>query len=415
MADNDPIVGAMLHGIESMIKRLDWRVEPASDDAKAIEAAEFLESCMSDMSVTWEDFISETMSMLIYGWAYFEVLWKLRSGYHGNTKRTSKHDDKRIGWRKFAIRGQETLQRWEFDDDGGIQGMWQLGPPDYTERYIPISKSMLFRTTTKRNNPEGRSILRNSYRPYYFLKKIQEIEAIGIERDLAGLPVMKVPQELMHSGANAAQQSLRADLEELVSQIRKDERAGVLIPHDKDSDGNPSGYELDLLTTGGSRQIDTDVVIKRYESRIAMSTLMEFILLGTDSGSSESLINGKVKLFAMSLGGFVGTIKSIVNRFAVEPLFALNPEFPKETWATVTHSEIDAPQLEEISNYLNRLVMAGLITPDNTLESTLRAKAKLPPREEGFAEERELDFDSDNLTPGEKEPALEGDEYAQEK
>ena len=45
MRDNDPIVGAMLHGIESLIRGLDWHVTPANDSPEALEAAKFLEEC----------------------------------------------------------------------------------------------------------------------------------------------------------------------------------------------------------------------------------------------------------------------------------------------------------------------------------------------------------------------------------
>ena len=56
-------------------------------------------------------------------------------------------------------------------------GMTQQPPPDYGLLTIPISKAMLFRTESAKDNPEGRSILRNAYRSWYFKRRIQEIEA----------------------------------------------------------------------------------------------------------------------------------------------------------------------------------------------------------------------------------------------
>ena len=79
---------------------------------------------------------------------------------------------------------------WEYDDSDNLIGMTQQPPPDYGLFTIPMSKAMLFRTESVKDNPEGRSILRNAYRSWYFKRRIQEIEAIGIERDLAGLPVI---------------------------------------------------------------------------------------------------------------------------------------------------------------------------------------------------------------------------------
>ena len=84
-------------------------------------------------------------------------------------------------------------KRWIFDTSGGVQGIVQLAPPYYQNVTLPIEKCLLFRTTTVKGNPEGRSMLRNAYRPWYMKKRIEEFEAIGVERDLAGLPVGKVP------------------------------------------------------------------------------------------------------------------------------------------------------------------------------------------------------------------------------
>ena len=71
-----------------------------------------------------------------------------------------------------------------------------MPPPSYNLYTIPIDKALLFRTKSRKDNPEGRSILRNAYRSWYFKRRIQEVEGIGIERDLAGLPVMYAPADL---------------------------------------------------------------------------------------------------------------------------------------------------------------------------------------------------------------------------
>src|SRR5437016_1603691 len=71
---------------------------------------------------------------------------------------------------------------------------------------IPIEKSLLFRTTSARGNPEGRSALRGAFTSWYYLKRIREYEAIGIERDLAGMPTFGVPLEVL-LGANGEAQA----------------------------------------------------------------------------------------------------------------------------------------------------------------------------------------------------------------
>ena len=378
MRDNDATVGAILYAIETLIRQVEWTVTPAHDSDTAREAARFLEECLLDMSPNWETFLSEVLSMLPYGYSLFEVVYKVRGGDQDDDRFRSRYNDGRIGWRKFAVRGQDTIERWRFNAEGGIEGFYQTAPPTYTETYIPMDKCLLFRTKVERNNPEGKSLLRNGYRSWYFLKRLQEIEAIGVERDLAGLPVMHVPVEVMSPNATGAQKSLRASLETVIQQIRRDEREGVVMPSETDRDGKPTGYKLSLLSTGGNRAMNTDQIIRRYESRIAMSVLAEFIMLGLDKTGSFALADSKTDLFATSLRTILQTITSVFCSEAINPLFALNPEFPEHCWPMITFGDIETQDLDKMGKYLQSLAGAGLITPDPTLEDTLREMAALP-------------------------------------
>lgn len=365
MRDNDAVIGSMLYAIESLLRQVKWSVSPADDSEKSKQAAAFLDDVILNMSHSWEDLITEILSMLVFGWSFLEIVYK-------------KRDDGKIAWRKLSIRSQETLSRWEIDnEDGGIRGLWQRDYHSGAEVFIPIEKALLFRTTSLKNNPEGRSILRNAYRSWWYLKRIQNIEAVGIERDLSGLPVMQVPPDIMSPNASSDQKALRSSLELLIQQLRRDEREGVVIPAEETRDGL-TGYKLNLLKTGGSRAVNAGATIKRYESRMAMSVLAEFILLGTEQVGSYALASSKTGLFTVTLGRYLSTIKSVFNRFAIPRLFAFNPEFPKESWPTLEHGDIERPDLKDLSEYVKRLVSVEALTPDRAMERTLRETADLP-------------------------------------
>jgi hypothetical protein len=134
MANNDATVGAFLFAVNMLCRRVTWSVAAASDDQPDAEAASFLQSCLGDMSHSWEDFITDVLSMLPYGFAPHEIVYKQRQGANNNPTKRSKYNDGMIGWRKLAVRSQESLERWQFDDHGGLTGMWQLPPPDYKRR-----------------------------------------------------------------------------------------------------------------------------------------------------------------------------------------------------------------------------------------------------------------------------------------
>ena len=386
MSDNDPVIGAILYAIEKVITRLEWRVDPYKDqsidgdpDEADIETATFVEGCLNDMSDSWDSTLSQILSMCIYGWSFHEIVYKKRVGPdQKDPRRRSKFTDGRIGWRKWAIRGQETLYLWTFDDDGGIQGFQQVDPYTGHGRIdIPIEKSLLFRTTAAKNNPEGRSLLRNAYRPWWFKRRIEEIEAIGIERDLAGLPIAYVPPEFLSSAATPDQQTVLAAIKQIVTSIKRNENEGIVFPQVYDEGGKPL-FDLKLLSSGGSRQFDTDKVITRLDQRIAMSVLSDFILLGQDRVGSFALGATKMDLWSMSVDSIAKTIADTVNQHAIPRLLRLNG-MDADRPPTLQYSEVAHVDLAEIADFVSKMTTAGVLAPDPALEDHLRELAGLPP------------------------------------
>ena len=378
MADNDATIGAILFSIEMLLRQTDWSVQPYSSATEDVNAADFIESCMGDMSHTWADLISEVLSMLQYGWSYHEIVYKRRMGKNDDPTKSSKFNDGLIGWRKIPIRAQHTLIRWKFDESGGIQGMWQSAPPNYELNFIPIEKSLLFRTRTNRGDPQGRSILRNAYRSWYFKKRMEVIEGIGVERDLAGLPMITAPEDVDIWNSNDPEMvQLRQQANYLVQNVRRDELEGITMP---------DGWKFELLTTGGRRQMDVNAIIQRYDQRIAMTVLGDFILLGHEQVGSMALAVSKSDIFLQAIRAWLDMIEEIFNRYAIPRLFALNPTLPQENLPMLKHGEITAPNLQEMSNFISTLMKVGALTPGPELEEYLRSVAKLPEQPEGDGE-----------------------------
>ena len=169
-------------------------------------------------------------------------------------------------------------------DTDDLVAMKQMPPPTYIEATIPLEKALLFRVGAHKNNPEGRSIIRNAYLPWYYKNQLQRIEAIGIERDLAGYPVYLVPGEILEDTSSAAYIAAQ----KIVTNIRRDEQEGALIPSTRDQNGNYL-HELKLLSTGGQRSFNTNEIIQRYDTRIAQSCLADFIILGQQKVGSFAL------------------------------------------------------------------------------------------------------------------------------
>jgi hypothetical protein len=391
MSWNDATISACLWVVESLIRKVDWGVKPASSQPYDMEAADFLNSCRDDMSVTWPELINEIVhETMVYGYCVQELIYKRRCGKVLDPSMRSKHQDGRIGWRKISVRSTDTIYRWQFDDHGGLQGVEQLAPPHYYHVTIPVEKFLLFRTRVMKNNPEGRSLLRGCFRDWYMKKQIENIEAIGVERDLAGLPVALVPPELLSSQASQIEKNNLQLIRDIVTNIRRDEQEGVVFPQMYDANGKPM-YELKLLSTGGQRQFDTDKIIHRYDMRIARTFLADFLLIGQEKVGTSSMVGSRQGLFGTALSGFLDIITDVFNFYAIPRLFDMN-DFRITDYPKITHGNVGSIDLMEISKAITAYAGAGMpLFPDTNLENYLLRTIGAPERPDMAADE-ELDI-----------------------
>lgn len=376
MADNDATVGAILYAIEMLMRQCEFHVEPGGNSEKDKEAAEFVESCMHDMDRTWADTLSEILSFLTYGWSYHEIVYKRRVGRTSSPITNSKHADNLIGWRKLPLRAQDTLYGWEYKEGTDeLIGMTQAPAPTFEHLTIPIEKALHFRTRSRKDNPEGRSILRTAYRAYYFKKRLEEIEGYGMERDLAGFPVLSAPAELdiWNSDDPEMVQAL-ARAEHIVSSIRRDAREGLVLP------GGENGWKLELLSSGSRRQFDTNQVIDRYDKRIATSVLADFVMLGQQAVGSFALADSKTRIFALAIGTYLDIICEVFNNQAIPRLIDINGDHFKgiTDYPQMVHGDIEEPDLQQYAAFINTMVSAGILQPDESLEEEIRRVGHLP-------------------------------------
>ena len=384
MVDNDPIIGAIMFAIEMELRRVEWSTEPfEQNNPQDQERADYVESLRLDMSQTWESFIAEATSMASFGWSYHETVFKYRNGPQLNPGDSSNHNDGLLGWRKLPIRSQDSLDRWVLDDTGGVLGMQQRSSRARSV-VVPIEKSLLFRTTSKKNSPEGRSLIRSAYRNWWLKKRIEEYEGIGVERDVAGIPKIGVPASLLDPSANAAQKAALSAFETIGKNLRNDEQAYVMYPLEYDDKGNKR-YDIELMSAAGSKQFDTGAIIERHSRQIAMSVLADTIMLGHERVGSNALATTKDEMFQRSLQALVDEMASVLNTHGLRRLFYLNG-MPIDRLPRYVPGDVAQVNLSQLGEFIWKLSQAGFpFFPDGKLQAQLRRMAKL--------DESELDDD----------------------
>lgn len=401
MYDNDPIVGAIMFAANHLARKVSFTINPANESLEAKKVADFVGSCLfDDMEASWPDTLSEILTMLPFGWALMEFRMKRRMGEGGTSTNfnlpilgsyavggvgyqdpefaPSRFKDGQVGFRSWSLRSQETLFMWEFDTESRAVVMQQMAPPDYRIRRIPLSKAFLFRTQVAKNNPEGRSVLRNAWTSYYFKKNLQVFEGIGVERELAGYPIIQMLEPNPTKGnitpdvfntQDTNMVNLLAYLKKTVRSVRRDEQEGIVMPW---------WAEFKLVSSGGRRNFNTNEIIARYDQRIAMSMMADFIMLGHEAVGSKALAATKISLFTSALSSFLDVAKAIIDRQAIPTLLAFNG-LPLELSPTIEHGDVESINIQELGAFLKSIAGLGF-NPFQSPEArkAIMAAARIP-------------------------------------
>jgi hypothetical protein len=344
MRYNDPIIGGFIVQLTSVINKLDWTIEG--------ENAEFVKKQLENLACgSIRNFINETSSSFVYGFYIGEKIWKVV--------------DNNIVLQDIIPLFQPTIQAITSTT------VKQQTDADYAE--IPYKKCVHFVPLSENRSPMGISLLRPLYKPFYYKTAIEASEAIGVDRDLSGLPILQAPQNFDFTAGLSTSphyDELVADTLswaiDLVSNIRKDEQQGVVIPF---------GWDFKLLRGEGSTTVDTTKIITRYNTEMAIGVLEGFLLIGgfTSSNSSDSEV--VLNNFLKSCDSYALTLASIINSSIIADICRYNnlknpPKF--------TFTPIRITNLTDLASFVARLVAQGVIDRTVAMEKSLLALADLP-------------------------------------
>lgn len=383
MSEEDPTIGGALLAIDNLVRSVPWDWEPAPDSgAEGERWADLCRTSAGDMSMSWPDTISSIFTMVPHGWSYHNVVNKRRLGEQpdrptvADALPSSDYDDGLVGWRVISPRSQDSKLRWELDERGNVRGMWQqvLGGPAVL---IPIQNAALFRTSIRKNSPEGVSVLRTLHRTWHFLRRIEEHEGIGIERDLAGLPIAHVPADWLSSRATPDQKVAVEAIKRMVSNVRRNANEGMVFPRQWDNDHNQL-FEFELLSSGSRRQIDVSATIVRKRSELAIGLLCDWLTLGHEANGSRSLGTAKMDMFTRSLSTWCQGVANIFDAHLTPRLMRANGVAAKLR-PRLRPGKVDQVDLDQFAVAYSALVSSGGLTPTVDTENWARAAIGAPP------------------------------------
>lgn len=355
---DDPIIGALVDAIKLPLQASVFNVEQAPGGAPNDEAAaDWLWEVMNNMDgQTWNSHTEDALESLDFGFALGEIVLDKRA-------------DGRLWLKNIDPRGQESLAGWKYDaaERDKLDAFVQFDPNTGEEYTIPIAKSLHFKYRGRKGNPQGHSILRALYRPYKFASNLEDLEAIGIERDVGGMPIAKLKEGgYEDNDIDTVKAALKG--------LRKDEALYLI---------EPEGVDIRAYG-GGSKIYDVNQVIDRWHKIILMRFFAQFLMLGMGNVGTQALVKGSQDFFSLVLESVQRYLVETWNLQLVPYLFRFNAWTGISGYPSVVWEKPGKVDLAALMNALNIAHGAGIFTPTDIDEDHLRQIADLPdlPEEE---------------------------------
>jgi hypothetical protein len=364
-ARDEAIIGTLLDAIKMPMIRAEIVVEPASDEEADIQLAQFVDANLRGMhKQSLRKWLTDMIEAIEFGFSLGEIVLEKRT-------------DGRLWIRNIMPRGQETLRRWAAEDPAHpdefshfIQGMYRGSAPR-REVAIPLNKCLHVTWRGRKGNPQGKSLLRSLYSPYKFLKNFRVIEGIGVERDIGGTPIIKLP-----GGQNSLSDAEKTELKKNAEGLRNDEALYIMVPE---------GMDIEAYNSGG-KSTNVREIIKDYETQILMRMFAQFLKLGMDNVGTQALVVGSQDFFTMAIESIQDELIEQVNEQLVPYLMRFNT-FPGTTGLPkVTWMKPGAMDVANIVEMFTKGAQSKIFTPTREDEVLLRDEAGLPELPEGKGE-----------------------------
>lgn len=361
-------VNAALTLFDNLIAKVNWKVNPppnATEEEK--RQAEILHEMMHDMEHPFSEFISDILSCNIYGFAVHEKVYRRRLKTKG-----SMYNDGLIGWRKLPLRSQESIEKFIFSGDGNeiIAVKQDLSAlHDYYNRFVtrreyevvlPRSKVLLFRAGKHRGDPYGKSPLRDAYLAWRYLTALEEIEANGVSRDLAGVPVLKIPPQYMSPDASPEMKAVYEYYKNILRNIQINTQSGLILPQAIDPDSKQPLFSFELMSSDGKKNFDTTKVKEYYKNLILTSLFADVLTLGQGNTGSFALAQVKNSLSGFAAERMLRMITEVLNQDLVKQTYELNGWNPARR-AAIDYDNLETESLDEIGKFFQRLAAVGFL------------------------------------------------------
>ena len=350
-----------------------------ANSPESVELKKFLEYNMSSLSEQTPRSIGRCAAeMLINGWAPFENLYRRDDDeYEGRFVL-----DKLAYIHPLSV---DPIQPYTISDDGNkILKLRQLATAfrgtdgNYmgTKKNWTGVKEIDFRRVTYTSysatsaQPMGHSPLDAAYLPWKEKQFLQENLMVGITRDFSGVPVLRIPSEIMEAAeADPTSPEGRqvAYLTESMHLMHSGDATYMVLPSDTQSESGTGvrDYDFELRGIEGSgKNFDIVAIVESKRKAIFATLAATHLISGESGGGSYNLREGQATTAALHVGVDCEIIDEMWNKHVFPLLLDLNGwKYKKEDLPIWESGQVQPLSVAEFSKGLQRFQNFIPLTP----------------------------------------------------
>jgi hypothetical protein len=324
------------------------------------------------IGISWDEFLRMSLLDLVFGHMFFERVYAIAQPTNEDQGLPPKPGGYAYLSRMAPILPL-TITGINIDNSGELASVkqWVQSSQDQPSAEVTIPAQFLLAFINEREGSDwtGQSVLRAAYKNWYIKDQLERLSAMITERNGMGLPVYKYGQD------GDRQEAMRA-----ATAARAGEQSGIALPVADD---------FKLLGVEGTL-VDPLPLLVYHNQEIGKSLNAMFLDLGHDAGA-RNLGETFVDFFTLGINSIISDIEETMtehlSRDLVELNFGTDEPYPEIMADDIT------PQASLTEQGLALLVQAGIIQPDEALQSFTRDHFGLPPTNpEGAEPETDLNI-----------------------
>jgi hypothetical protein len=343
MVSTDSTIASLIRAYKLLLLNGDYYLQGKNEQYK-----EFIEENLENMKRPFKKFLEEAYNFPVYGFYYFEKIFKVENG--------------KILWEDFAPRHPKAHYRWWTETDPFVEQQLQYATNGLTTPRIPKDKLILFTYQQEGDNYEGRSILRPLKQQWIYKNKIMQIMAIAFEKYGIGIP------NYTYTSADPKKMS---NIASMLARLKGTDQSYILTPE---------GEKIEFLNNNGSA-LSAEMLkyIQQIDRNMAKSFLAMFMVSGDNGVGSNAKVSSEMDFFVLTIKSFADQVLCEVNK-AIKELIDLNfTVTDKEDYPKMKVTDLDTIDSKAFAETIKILTETKVINPaEEGMNKYIRENLNLP-------------------------------------